>query len=74
MAVTRRLLAWALVLLGAGLLVAAAAVAFGLAAALAVAGVESIVGGLVFVDVGPRMSRPEGVPRGVAAPFGSRAA
>lgn len=70
-----RLLAWALVAAGGGLLVAAAAVAWGLAAALAVAGVELVVTGLVFVDVTPRrLTAAEGGSRGVTAPFGSRAA
>lgn len=72
LAMTRRGLALALVVLGGALLVAAAAVAWGVAAALAVAGAESVAFGLLFVDVAPRQVK--GVRGGVTAPFGSRAA
>jgi hypothetical protein len=47
----RRLVARALVAVGMGLVAAAAAVQFGLAAALLAAGVLTVVYGLLFVDV-----------------------
>lgn len=72
---TRRAVALGFVLVGGALLVVAAAVAFGLAAALAAAGVELVAFGLLFVDVAPReVSKSGGAARGVTAQIRSRAA